>query len=144
MMNIMKPKQKRIYGKLPNLQWHSSILIGCICQQGTGCIVLCWLFYFLSLFQHHCFYYGGCRHLAYNCLVARYISSICPILTVHTLFDLFGPYLISSTNYVWSEKCLATCAIPYVPCCHDNSWHACKKHACVIFSLDLDQYSAVK
>jgi Xaa-Pro dipeptidase len=23
-----------------------------------------------SLFQHHCYYYGGCRHVAYTCICA--------------------------------------------------------------------------
>ncbi|XP_078364591.1 xaa-Pro dipeptidase-like isoform X2 [Oculina patagonica] len=35
-----------------------------------------------SLFQHHCFYYGGCRHLAYNCLVASGQDCACPSHTV--------------------------------------------------------------
>lgn len=35
-----------------------------------------------SLFQHNCFYHGGCRHLAYNCLMASGVDCACPSHTV--------------------------------------------------------------
>ncbi|RMX44121.1 hypothetical protein pdam_00002560 [Pocillopora damicornis] len=35
-----------------------------------------------SLFQHYCFYHGGCRHLAYNCLMASGVDCACPSHTV--------------------------------------------------------------